>query len=146
MLAHVEQGADVWVAQPGDGFRLAFEASATIRVGAEQLRRQDFDGHASVEACVAGLVDLAHSAFADDGLNLVGSQTRAGDEAHGNLRARAGSGVNTGILAPTGPAVCRNGGDVTGPVNPPRRYTAAGDADAHHHAHERRRLCYETRT
>ncbi len=44
----------------------------------------------AIEAGVAGPVDLAHAAGADSGLDLVGSQARADDEAHRNLQAAGG--------------------------------------------------------
>ena len=77
MLADVVQRADVRVVQPGDGLGLALEAGTAVGVGAE-LGRQDLDGDAAIEAGVAGLVDLAHAARADGGLDLVGPEARAG--------------------------------------------------------------------
>jgi hypothetical protein len=73
MLADIMERADVRVVQPGDGLRLTLEPGAAIRVGA-QLGGQHFDGHTAVEPRVLRLVDLAHPARADGGLNLIGSQ------------------------------------------------------------------------
>ena len=73
------QRADVRVTQAGDGLRLALEARAAVRVGAE-LGREDLDGDGAVEAGVAGLVDLAHAACPDGGLDLGTGPRRAPEE------------------------------------------------------------------
>jgi len=76
----------VRVGEGRDGAGLALEARATFRVGA-QFSGEDLDGDRAVEARVAGLVDLTHSAGADEAQDLIGAQPRARREAHaGSLR------------------------------------------------------------
>jgi len=99
-----------WVARPGyaetarpgapcldggRGFRLGTPGTRTprphpsraaLRVGA-QFWEQNLDGDGAVETGVAGLVDLPHSACADEAQDFVGTEARARREAHaGHLR------------------------------------------------------------
>jgi len=71
----------VRVGEGRDGAGLALEARATFRVGA-QFSGEDLDGDRALEARVAGLVDLAHSAGADQPDDFVGTEPRARREAH----------------------------------------------------------------
>ena len=57
----------------GDGHRLAAQAFARVRVGG-QRGRQQLDGDLTIEPRVAGAIDLAHSAGAEGGNNLVGAK------------------------------------------------------------------------
>jgi len=72
----------VRVAQGSHRLRLALEAGAAFRICADVMG-QDLDGDGAVEAGITGLLDLAHAARTDGRLDLVGSQARAGCEAHG---------------------------------------------------------------
>ena len=63
LAPHVVDGADVRVAEAGEGPRLAAEAGQEVGVG-PQLRGQHLDRDRALEARVAGLVDLAHPARA----------------------------------------------------------------------------------
>ena len=92
VLADVVQRADVGVVQAGDGPRFAREARAALSVGA-QFCGEDLDGDRAVEAGVAGLVDLAHSARAD-AVDLV--RTEAGRARH---PCRLGRGLRRGRAA-----------------------------------------------
>ena len=83
MLTDVVECANVWVVQAGDGPGLAFEPGTAVGVAAD-LSRKYFDGDRAIEAGVAGLVDLAHAPGADSRLDLVGSEARSSDEAHGH--------------------------------------------------------------
>jgi hypothetical protein len=83
-VSDVEQGADVGVVEAGDGLGFALETGADIRV-ARQPGRQDLDGDVAPEAGVACAIDLAHSARAQRGKDLVGTKTGAGGERHGRL-------------------------------------------------------------
>ena len=76
LVADVVQRADVRMIQAGNRAGFSFEARQRVRVrrrGAENLDRDR-----PAEACVARLVDLAHSAGADQVLDLVGAQSCAG--------------------------------------------------------------------
>ena len=53
-----------------DGARFAVEAFAELRIDGKR-RRQDFDGDGAIQTRVARLVDLAHPASADGGLDFV---------------------------------------------------------------------------
>ena len=77
LLANVVQRADMWVVQAGDGSRLACEPPLQIGVRGDMLG-QHLDRDSAVEAGVTGLVDLAHAARTERGLNLVRPQGGAG--------------------------------------------------------------------
>jgi len=85
MLAHVVQRADVRVIQPGDGLRFALEPRPAVRVRGD-LGREDLDGNRAVEAGITGLVDLAHPAGPNGGLDLVRAEAGTGREGHRGAR------------------------------------------------------------
>jgi hypothetical protein len=58
------KGADVWVVQARDSARLAFESFAVLGV-VGQVRGKDLDGDEAIQARVAGLVHLPHTARAE---------------------------------------------------------------------------------
>jgi hypothetical protein len=68
---------DVWVVQAGDRLRLALEARAALWIGTD-FTPENLERDAAVQASVARLVDFAHSAGADEGLDLVGTEASAG--------------------------------------------------------------------
>ena len=72
LLADVVKRADVGMIQAGNRLCFALESLAqfgTIR----KMRRQNFDGDSSIEARVAGFVNLAHPARTDGGEDFVGA-------------------------------------------------------------------------
>ena len=73
--ADVVHLADVRVVERGDRVRLALEAL-------EVLGGHLFDGDDAVEARVAGSIDFAHAAGADDGFDFVGAEARSRGEGH----------------------------------------------------------------
>src|SRR5262245_14493719 len=70
VLADVEQGTDVRVFEARDVARLALEALAQKGIRG-QARREHFDGDGPIETGIAGLEDLPHAPFADEGDNLI---------------------------------------------------------------------------
>ena len=70
LVADVEQRADVRVVQARDGARFALEALAAPWITATS-GGQDLDGDDAIQPRVARPIDLAHSARAENGLNLV---------------------------------------------------------------------------
>lgn len=78
-VADVEQGADVRVREVRDRPRFAVEPLPELGIGGER-RGQHLDRHRAIEPGVTGLVDLAHSASGDGGLNLVWAEASAGNE------------------------------------------------------------------
>ncbi len=60
--------ADMRMVQRGEHPRLAIEAGASLGI-VEPDAREDLDGHITIEAAVAGAIDLAHAAFAKQGVN-----------------------------------------------------------------------------
>ena len=77
--ADVVDAADVGMVQRGDGAGLALEPGPQIGI-ASNLTRQDLDGDRSIEACVAGSVDLAHAAGSEGGDDLIRAEPGAGAE------------------------------------------------------------------
>ena len=71
LVARVVERADVGMIQAGDGFCFAVEALAQIRAVGE-MSGQNFYRDDSVEADIAGFVDLAHSARTDSGEDFIG--------------------------------------------------------------------------
>ena len=65
----IEQRADIRMVQRGDGAGFVLEAGAHIFTLGDATRQQH-DGGGTVEPCVAGLVDLAHSVCSDGGRRL----------------------------------------------------------------------------
>jgi len=63
VLADVVQRADVRVIELRYRPGLVVESITKLRIG-RQRSREDLDGDGSVETRIAGLVDLAHAAFA----------------------------------------------------------------------------------
>ena len=70
VLAHVVDGDDVGVAEPGARLRLAEEAGAKL-VGDLDVARDDLEGHEAIEDRVMGLEDHAHAAAPDPLEDLV---------------------------------------------------------------------------
>ena len=64
-LAEFVDGHDVGMVQPGQRAGFAIEALGEIRSGGG-LRREDFQRDDPVQGGLAGLVDGAHAAFADE--------------------------------------------------------------------------------
>src|SRR5262249_16434803 len=71
----IVKGADVRVVQRSDSLSFADEA-----VGKTAL--QDLDRDGSIEASIAGLVDLSHAAFADPFEDLVRTKSRSSRQRH----------------------------------------------------------------
>jgi hypothetical protein len=64
--------------QPPGGLRLVAEAREQLRAAAllDELAAQQLDGHGAPKDRVGGLVDHAHGAFADHGVDRVLGQLR----------------------------------------------------------------------
>ena len=82
MFADVVERADVRMIELRDGAGFAIEALAELRVGREQ-RRENLDRDRTIEPRVAGPVDLAHTAGADEREHFVGAEADAGCQGHG---------------------------------------------------------------
>ena len=82
LLADIEDGADVRMAQGGDRLGLALEPLFQIGIRRDMLGKH-LDGDGAVEAGVTGLVDLAHAARAEGGVDLVGAEGGARLQGHG---------------------------------------------------------------
>ena len=80
-LADVVEGEDVGVGEGGDGTRFALEASEDLVIVREVVG-EDLDGDVAAEAAVARAVDLAHSAGAEGGEDLVRTEAGARNESH----------------------------------------------------------------
>ena len=63
VLADVVQRADMRVIELRNRPRLAVESITKLRIGRQRFR-EDLDGDGSIQTRIAGLVDLAHAAFA----------------------------------------------------------------------------------
>ena len=74
----VDRG-DVRVVQRGEHLRFAFEAREPIGIEGEGFR-QDLDRDFAIELRVACAVHLTHPADADDGADLIRTETRAGSK------------------------------------------------------------------
>ena len=61
VLADIVQGTDVGMVQASDDLRFAFEPCAPVGIGTD-LGREYLDGHAAVEAGIAGPIDFTHAA------------------------------------------------------------------------------------
>ena len=81
LVADVVDGEDVRVVERRGGLRLLREASQAVGIG-RNAGGKDLDGHVAAEGRVAGAVDFAHSAGAEGGHNLAGSESRAGCQGH----------------------------------------------------------------
>jgi hypothetical protein len=82
MVAHVVERADVRMVQAGNRLRFALEPCAPVSVGADG-RRENLDGNGPIETDVSTTVDFTHPSGADEGLDLVGAEARAGRQRHG---------------------------------------------------------------
>ncbi len=70
--------------QSSDGFRFPLESGEAIRVLCKLLRK-NFDRNFAVQVRVASAIDLAYTAFADRGSDLIradhtGAETRAAED------------------------------------------------------------------
>ena len=72
-------GRDVRMVQRREHFRFALESGEPLSVAGHR-RRQDLQGDLAFQLRVGGAVDLAHSAYADLGGDLIGTEARAGSE------------------------------------------------------------------
>src|SRR6185436_914451 len=86
VLADVVQRADVLVGELGDRARLPIEALAELRVD-RQRGGEDLDGDGTIEAGVAGAIDLAHAARAERGHDFVRAEAGSRIERHGATRS-----------------------------------------------------------
>ena len=75
-------GGNVGVIQRCEDFRFALEPGQPVSVGRER-GRQNLDGDLPLQLRVGRAIDLAHSARADGGNDLVGAEARAGDQGQG---------------------------------------------------------------
>ena len=82
-VTDIVERADMRMIQLRDRAGLAFESLAELRI-LSQLRRQYLDRDGAPQAGVASLVDLAHPARPDEGLDFVGTEARAGSEHSGS--------------------------------------------------------------
>ncbi len=71
-LAEVVDRHDGRVLQHSDGFGLAFETNAELRI-MEHFARQDFDRHLALEARVVSLIDGCHATAAKLGFDFITS-------------------------------------------------------------------------
>ncbi len=69
--------------QRGDRPRFTLKPLAR-ELGAGEARRQHLDGDLAVEAAVARAIDLAHTAGADGGDDLVRAEPSASGQGHSN--------------------------------------------------------------
>jgi hypothetical protein len=81
LAADIVQAADMRVIQGRDRSGLPGEAPAELGI-VRQIRREDLDRHATIESGVTGFVHLAHASRADEGDDLVGSETDTGPKRH----------------------------------------------------------------
>ena len=93
LLAHVVQRADVRMIELRDRAGLAIEALAELRVGREGVR-ENLDRDRAIEPRVAGFVDLAHPAGADERQDFVRAEASAGGQRHQSRRAIIPSGLS----------------------------------------------------
>ena len=81
VAAHVVKRGDMRVVQRRDRACFALEAGAGLGVR-RQVRRDDFDGDASIEPGIARLVDLAHATGANEGDDFVVPQAGSCGQRH----------------------------------------------------------------
>jgi hypothetical protein len=99
LVPDVVQHADVRVVEGGNRPRLALEALAQGGVVGD-VRRQDLDGHAAIQPRVACAIDFAHPPGGEQSQDLVGTESRAGRQRHGDalsVRERA-AGIQSSAL------------------------------------------------
>ena len=77
MTADVVERTDVGMPEPGDGTRFALEACPALRTVA-QMRREDLQRDGAGEARVVRTIHLAHPTGAEEGVDAVSSDHRAG--------------------------------------------------------------------
>ena len=105
LAADVVQSADVRVAEPPHGPRLALEALARGGVGGH-VRGQDLDGDRAVEARVGRPVHLAHAARPEGADHLVGPEPHAWSQCHAqdvSCRRTPGRRLESSLSRPEGP-------------------------------------------
>src|SRR5262245_17897442 len=74
---------DVRVRQRGDRLRLALEPRAPLGVGGKAPGK-DLDGDVAMQPRVAGAIDLAHSALAEEHHDFIGSESSSRRQSHVN--------------------------------------------------------------
>src|SRR5436190_5395028 len=72
---------DVWMVERGQQSRLALKAGQSIAVAGE-LVRQDFNGYRAAQLRIAGTIDLAHAADAEQGRDLEHAQAGTHGKRH----------------------------------------------------------------
>ena len=81
LCAHVTR-ADVGMIELRDRAGLTVEALAELRIGGEHLR-ENLDSNRAIQARVACLVDLAHTAGTEGGEDFVRAEASARLQCHG---------------------------------------------------------------
>jgi hypothetical protein len=81
MVADVVQRADVGMAQGRDGLGLALETLAEIGV-VLKVRRKSLDGDGAIQPRVAGFVNLAHAAHANQRGDFIRADTSTKCQSH----------------------------------------------------------------
>ena len=81
LFADVVERADVRMVELGNRPRFTIEALAELAIG-RQRHSQNFDRDSAIEAGVPRLVDLAHASRAEEALDFVHAEARAGAEGH----------------------------------------------------------------
>ena len=84
-VTDVVERTDVRMVEGGNRPRLAFKPFPEVRVRRD-IRRQDFDRDAAIQACVARFVDFAHAARTDERDDFVRAETSAGSKGHRRSR------------------------------------------------------------
>jgi hypothetical protein len=95
LLAGVEDGHQVRMAEGAGGPRLQLEAAQALGVRAEAIE-QDLDRDLTAEAGIAGAVDLAHASRAEGTENLVRSEACSRGQAQEDLQAPKGGETHEG--------------------------------------------------
>src|SRR5215475_2907695 len=73
---------DLWMIQGREHLSFALEPREILSIERERIRK-NFERDLAIELCIAGAVDLAHTARADLGDDLIRAETRTGSERHG---------------------------------------------------------------
>ena len=81
VMADIEDGDDVGMAQRRSGTSLLLESRQAFGIRGERAR-QNLDGDVTSEAGIAALVDLSHPAAAEQRRDFVRAETGAGRERH----------------------------------------------------------------
>ena len=74
-------GGNVGMVEGGEQGSFATEAGQALGIGGDS-RRQNFQGDLATEFAVAGAVDFAHAAYAEERIYFVDADFGAGDEGH----------------------------------------------------------------